>query len=172
MGYYKLSDSDSPEIKKYTSRVGTMITLLNYLDYHIQIFIEAILDLESDKSTTKPIILLTRSFDFSRRINFLKSLIKSKHAQELNTYTKLHEEIIKCSEIRNNIAHAQIYFWDDPSGTHMMVSNMKKSELPPEKSYDQLTIKELDSYVQKFQKLIDDFNSFTYKLGYFQGHRV
>ena len=82
MGYYKLSDSDSAEIKKYTSRVGTLITLLNYLDYHIQIFIEAILDLESDKSTTQPIIALTRSFDFSRRINFLKSLIKSKHKQE------------------------------------------------------------------------------------------
>lgn len=172
MGYYKLSDSDGPEIKKYTSRIGTLITLLNYLDYHIQIFIEAILDLESDKNTTRPITALIRSFDFSKRINFLKSLIKSKHKQELADYAKLHDEIIKCSEIRNNMAHSQIYFWDDPKGTHMMVSNMKKTELPPEKAYDQLTVKELDDYIKKFQALIDKFDSFTYKLGYFQGHRV
>ncbi|OGE29614.1 hypothetical protein A2867_01990 [Candidatus Daviesbacteria bacterium RIFCSPHIGHO2_01_FULL_40_11] len=172
MGYYKLSDSDSAEIKKYTSRVGTLITLLNYLDYHIQIFIEAILDLESDKSTTQPIIALTRSFDFSRRINFLKSLIKSKHNKELADYTKLQEEIVKCSEVRNHIAHSQIYFWDDPHGTHMMVSNMKKSELPPEKAYDQLTVEELDSYIKKFQDISKKFDLFTYKLGYFQGHRV
>jgi hypothetical protein len=172
MGYYKLSDSDGPEIKKYTSRIGILITLLNYLDYHVQTFIEAILDLEEDKSTTQPIIMLTRSFDFSRRINFLKSLIKSKHKQELTAYIKLLDEIIKCSEIRNNIAHSQIYFWDDPKGTYMMVSNMKKSELPPEKAYDQLTVEELDDYIKKFQVLIDSFNSFTYKLGYFQGHRV
>lgn len=172
MGYYEFSDSDGPEIKKYTSRVGILITLLNYLDYHIQIFIEAILDLESGKSTTQPITALTRSFDFSKRTNFLKSLIKSKHKQELANYTKLHDEIIKCSEIRNNIAHSQIYFWDDPEGTHMMVSSMKKSELPPEKAYIQLTLKELDDYIKKFQDLIDKFNSFTYKLGYFQGHRV
>lgn len=172
MGYYKLSDSDGLEIKKYTSRIGILITLLNYLDYHVQIFIETILDLESDKSTTKPIIALTRSFDFSRRINFLKSLIKSKHKQEIANYAKLHDEIIKCSEIRNNIAHSQIHFWDDPHGTHMMVSNMKNSELTPEKAYDQLTVKELDDYIKQFQDIIDRFNSFTYKLGYFQGHRV
>lgn len=172
MGYYKLSDSDGPEVKKYTSRIGILITLLNYQDYHCQTFIEAILDLESDKSTTKPIIALTRSFGLSRRINFLKSLIKSKHSKEIGDYTKIHEEITKCSEIRNNLAHSQIYFWDDPDGTHMMVSNMKKSELPPEKAYDKLTIEELDAHIKRFRVLLDIFNEFTYKLGYFQGHRV
>ncbi len=172
MGYYKLSDSDSAEIKKCTSRIGTLITLLNYLDYHIQVFVEAILDLENDKTTTKPIIALTRSFDFSRRINFLKSLIKSKHSKEITDYLELHEEIISCSEIRNNIAHSQIHFWDDPDGTHMMVSNMKKSELPPEKAYVQVTTEELDNYIKQFQDVSKKFESFTYKLGYFQGHRV
>lgn len=172
MGYYKLSDSNEPAIKEYASRIGILVTLLNYLDYHIQIFIEAILDLESDKSTTKPIIALTRNFDFSRRISFLKSLIKSKHRQEFEGYIKLHDDIIKCSKVRNNIAHSQIYFWDDANGTHMMVSNMKKSELPPEKAYDQITVNELDSYVKKLKGIIDSFDSFTYKLGYFQGHRV
>lgn len=172
MGYYKLSDSNDIEIKKYSSRIGTLITLLNYLDYNIQIFIESILDLEADKSTTKPIISLTRSFDFSKRINFLKSLIKSKHPQKLEDYLKIHEEIIKCCEIRNNIAHSQIYFWDDPNGTHMMVSNMKKSELPPEKSYDQVALDGLDKNIKRFQDVSKKFESFTYKLGYFQGHRV
>jgi hypothetical protein len=172
MGYYKLSDSDTSEIKEYTLKIGTLITLLNYLDYHIQGFVEAILDLEPDKSTTTPLIMLTRNFDFSRRIKFLKSLIKSKHEKNFVEYGKLHDEIIKCSEIRNGLAHSQIYFWDDPNGTHMMVSSMKKSELPPEKAYDQLTISQLDDYIKKFKDISSKFESFTYKLGYFQGHRV
>lgn len=169
MGYYKLSDSDEPEIKKYTARIGILITLLNYLDYHLQITIQAILDLDNTKSTTPAIISLTRNFDFSKRLNFLKSLIKSKHQSEFSKYVKLHDEIIKCSEIRNNLAHSQIYFWDDDKGTHMMVSNMKKADLPPEKSYDKITIKELDSLVCRFQKLTKNFEAFTYSLGYFQG---
>lgn len=172
MGYYTLLDSDSLKIKKFTSRMGTLITLLNYLDYHIQIFIEAILDLENDKSTTSVVISLVRGFDFSKRLNFLKSLIKSKHKEYLADYSRLHEEITKCSEIRNNLAHSQIYFWDNPSGIHMMVSNMKKSELPPEKNYDEVTIKELESYIKKFQDINEKFDSFTQELGYFQGHRV
>src|SRR5689334_5165157 len=116
MGYYKLSDSDQSEIKEYALRIGMLITLLNYLDYHAQIFIEAMLDLEPNKSTTIPLIVLTRGFDFSRRIKFLKSLIKTKHAANFAEYSKLQDEIIKCSELRNNIAHSQIYFWDDPDG--------------------------------------------------------
>jgi hypothetical protein len=172
MGYYKLSDSNESEIKEYTLRIGTLITLLNYLDYHAQIFVEAILDLEPNKSTTIPLILLTRSFDFSRRIKFLKTLIKSKHPNNFGEFSKLQEDIVNCSELRNNLAHSQIYFWDDPEGTHMMISNMKKSELPPEKAYDRLTIKELDRYIKKFQVASSRFESFTYQLGYFQGHTI
>jgi len=50
MGGYKIqSDSKIPGVKKYTSRIGTLITLFNLLDHDIQSFIEAILDLENNK---------------------------------------------------------------------------------------------------------------------------
>lgn len=169
MGYYNLSDSDDPEIKEYTYKIGALITLLNYLDFHIQIFVEAILELDNNKSTTLPIIMMTRNFDFSRRVNFLKTLIKSKHKDNFGNYEKLHGEIIKCSELRNKLAHSQMYFWDDPDGTHMFVSSMKKTNLPPEKSYDQITMKELESNVERFKRITQDFHEFTWGLGYFQG---
>lgn len=169
MGYYELSGSDNPKIKRFTSRVGTIITLLNYLDYNIQIFIEAILNLENDKNVSKTIISLIRTFDLSRRLNFLKSLIKNKHQDKFEEYCLLHDNFVKISEIRNYIAHSQVYFWDDPNGTHMMISNMKKSELPPEKAYNQITIKQLSGYVKEFRKNIDLLSEFTYDLGYFQG---
>lgn len=168
MGGYKLSGSSEPEIKKYTLRIGILITSLNYLDFHIQSFIEAILGLENNIKIGQPIVALTRSFDLSKRVFFLKSLIKSKHEQEYTEYIKLHDRIIKCSEIRNNLAHSQVYFADNDKGTYMMISSIRK-ELPPEKPYNQLTIVELDNTIKIFQNLINDFQNFTYSLGYFQG---
>ena len=42
--------------------------------------------------------------------------------------------------------------------------NMKKTELPPEKAYIQLTTKELDSHIKQFQDIIDKFNLFIQNL--------
>ena len=168
MGYYDLSTSNSPKVNKYTSKIGILITLFNYLDFHIQIFIEAIINLERDKCTTKTIIYMVRSFSFPKRVEFLKSLVGNVHKDKFNDYIKIHEEVLKCNDIRNNFAHSQIYFWDDPKGTHMFMSNMKKSIPTPVIKYLPLSIVDLDRYIERFNKITEIFHKFTYELGYFQ----
>ncbi len=169
MGYYKLSDAEDSEIEKYTSKIGVIITMMNTLDHSIQIFVEAIL--ESDRNKTNTAILsVIRGFEFSKRINLLKSLISNNHYDKLNDYLKIHDEIIKCSEIRNKLAHSQVYFWDDPDGTHMMISNLKKIESNiTDKTFDQISQEKLVGIIKQIRNLMNKFDSFTYSLGYFQG---
>lgn len=170
MGYYTQIDADDAEVEQYASKIGVLITLLNSLDYQIQIFIETILDLEKTKPTNYDLLTLIRSFEFSKRLNFLKSLIKKKHADKLEEYLKLHDEIIKCGEVRNKFAHSQVYFWDDPRGTHMMISSIKKiEEYAIDDLFDQVSITDLVETTTQFRDVIKRFNEFTYSLGYFQG---
>jgi len=172
MGYYSLIDTNKNEVNEYASKIGILITLLNYLDFNIQIFIEAILEPKSDETTAKPVIELSREFSFAKRVVFLDALIKSKHKKEYSDFPKIKEAITTCNNIRNNFAHSQMYFWDNDKGTHMFIHNMKKTNQPPEKSYEQVTRKELDKYIELFEKTIKKFEDFTYELGYFQGHRI
>jgi ribosomal protein S15P/S13E len=162
--------ADEIEVEKYAAKIGVLITLMNSLDHDIQIFIEAILEAENHTKTNANILSVVRGFEFSKRLNFLKSLIKTRHADRLNDYLKIHDDIIKSSEVRNKFAHSQVYFWDDPDGTHMMVSNIKKiDEYVTENMFDQIAIEYLEELVKNCRHLISKFNNFTYELGYFQG---
>jgi hypothetical protein len=171
MGGYKIqSDSKIPGVKKYTSRIGTLITLFNLLDHDIQSFIEAILDLENNKKTTLTIFFLIRNLSFSKRLEFLDVLLKDKHDRKIDSYINLRSEIVKCSKIRNSFAHSQTYFTQDDNGTHMLISSFQKTkDSQKEKPFDEITPKDLNAHIKRFRKLIDNFNYFTWELGYFQG---
>jgi len=173
MGGYIQSDSKILGVKKYTSRIGTIIALLNLLDKDIQSFIEAILDLKNNEKTTLTILFLIRKLSFSKRLEFLDVLLKDEHGDKIDNYISLRSEIVKCSQIRNRFAHSQTYFTRDDNCTHMLISSFQKTkDNQEEKPFDEITLKNLDVYVKRFRKLIDNFNYFTWELGYFQGQRV
>lgn len=174
MGYYKLTDTDSLSISKFTSRIGEIITLSNSLDHDLQIFIESIIDLENGKPTNADVINLVRSFSFSRRLDFLKTLVRTKHNDQYQAYIdNIHIKIKNWLTTRNRFAHSQVYFWDNDQGSHMMISNLKKIDTgPAEEMFDQISVEELNDYIQEIKELIQNFKSFTYDLGYFQGHKV
>lgn len=173
MGGRKLIDTENKNVKEYIQKIGEIVTLLSTLDHNIQIFIEAILNLKSDYKSKNTVISLTRSFELSKRVAFLRDAIKEKHNNKLDEYLILHVEIINCNRIRNELAHSQVYFHVENDMTVMMISNLKKIEVnSPKNFFKSVSINELNNHIKRFRNLITNFNSFTYNLGYFQGHNV
>jgi hypothetical protein len=173
MGAGKLLDTGNENIKEYVQRVGEIILLISYLDRNIQMFIEAILNFRYEYKSKITVTSLTRSFELSKRVDFLKVAIKEKHNNKLNEYLKLHKEIIECNRIRNELAHSQVYFHVENDMSIMMISNLKKIEVnSPKDFFKKVSIIELNSTIKRFRSLITNFNSFTYGLGYFQGHNA
>lgn len=170
MGYYKHLDADEESIAKYSSRIGSLITLLNYLEYNIQVFTEVLMEFDKSIPSNQIILQLLRKFEFSKRLIFLKDLVKKLHPEHFNDYLDIHRKIKEYSEIRNIYAHSQMYFWDNDEGTHMMISNLRSiDEDNLDTVFTQVTLSDLDRIVSNFRGTIEEFDSFTYKLGYFQG---
>ncbi|MFA5135877.1 MAG: hypothetical protein WC489_00610 [Patescibacteria group bacterium] len=173
MGAGKLIDTNNPDVGKYVLRIGEIITLLSNLDYNVEIFIEAIVNLDDSYQAKTSIISLIRRSSFSKRLEFLNDLLKEKHSEKYEIFQILYREIKECIEIRNTLAHSQVFFHNTKDNSIMMISNLKKIEVKsPRNFFDPISIEILDSYIKKFREVTKSFHSYTYSLGYFQGHSV